>query len=387
MRRHLCVLSGLLCLCASASLVAQTSSTPQTSEPAPAAAPAAAPTWSAGPIEFSGLVDGYYSLNFGHPASKNNVSRNFDTKANSFALNFAKLTMEHTADPVGFKLELAAGRAMDIFHATDPAGVETVKNILQAYVSLRPKSMNGFQLDFGKFNTSAGAEVTETHLNWNYSRSLLYANGPYYHFGARMVQPIGKYWTAGLQLVNGWNNVEDNNAAKTVGLTTTFSTSKFAWFNNYYFGNEKNDTVGGVKVKAPGLRHFYDSVVSLNPNGRVSGLVNINYGVDKNPKPGLDQKFYGVSLAMRVIGNSVFSFSPRFDWYKDRDGFITGTPRTIREFTLTGDMKLKEGLLTRLEYRYDQSNVAYFDRGNGTANAKNQSTLLLGFVAYFGPKR
>ena len=96
----------------------------QTTTPAPDPAPSAAPTWSAGPIDFSGLVDGYYSLNFNHPATKNNNWRNFDAKANQFSLNFAKLTMEHTADPVGFKFELAAGRAMEIFHATEPAGLE-----------------------------------------------------------------------------------------------------------------------------------------------------------------------------------------------------------------------------------------------------------------------
>ena len=49
--------------------------------------------------------------------------------------------MEHTADPVGFKFELAGGRAMEIFHATEPAGVEVYKNILQAYVSLKPTNM------------------------------------------------------------------------------------------------------------------------------------------------------------------------------------------------------------------------------------------------------
>lgn len=354
--------------------------------PAPDPAPAAAPAWSAGPIDFSGLVDGYYSLNFNHPASKNNVSRNFDVKANQFSLNFAKLTMEHGADPVGFKFELAAGRAMDVFHATDPAGVEVVKHILQAYVSVKPANWKGFQFDFGKFNTSAGAELTETHLNWNYSRSLLYANGPYYHMGARAAVPVGKYWTVGAQLVNGWNNVEDNNSAKTVGLTTALTTSKFTWFNNYYFGNEKNDTAGGVKIEAPGLRHFYDTVIGINPSGRVSGLINFDYGVDKNPGA-TDNKFYGISLAARAIGNEVFSFSPRYDWYKDRNGFITGTARTIQEFTLSGDMKLKEGFLARLEYRRDWSSVPYYDRGNENGSAKDQNTLLLGFIVYFGPTR
>src|SRR5688500_10673161 len=169
--------------------------TAQTPAPDPAA-PAAAPSaWSAGPIDFSGLVDGYYSINCNHPASRNNIIRNFDVKANQFSLNFAKLTMEHAPDPVGFKFELAAGRAMDVFHATEPAGPEVVKHILQAYVSVKPEKWKGFQLDFGKFNTSAGAEVTETHLNWNYSRSLLYANGPYYHMGARVAMPVNQYFT------------------------------------------------------------------------------------------------------------------------------------------------------------------------------------------------
>ena len=40
-------------------------------------------------------------------------------------------------------------------------------------------------MDFGKFVTSAGAEVIESKDNWNYSRSLLFAYAiPYWHFGA-----------------------------------------------------------------------------------------------------------------------------------------------------------------------------------------------------------
>ncbi len=52
--------------------------------------------------------------------------------------------------------------------------------------------------------------------------------------------------------MNGWNNVEDNNSAKTVGITTAFTSSKFTWANNYYVGNEKTDTVDGVKSARPG---------------------------------------------------------------------------------------------------------------------------------------
>ena len=59
--------------------VAQTPATPapdaapaapaaQAPAPAPAAAPAA-PTWSVGPMDISGLIDGYYSYNQNRPAS------------------------------------------------------------------------------------------------------------------------------------------------------------------------------------------------------------------------------------------------------------------------------------------------------------------------------
>jgi hypothetical protein len=331
-------------------------------------------------------VDGYYSLNFNHPASKNNTWRNFDAKANQFSLNMAKLTMEHTADPVGFKFELAAGRAMEIFHATEPAGIEVYKNVLQAYVSLKPTTWHGIQFDLGKFVTSAGAEVTETHLNWNYSRSLLFANGPYYHFGLRTTAPIGKNFTAGFQLINGWNNVEDNNSAKTVGLTAAFTSSKVLWANNYYVGNEKTDSLGGVKIQAPGIRHFYDTVLSINPNGKANLLFNFDYGVDKNPG-GRSAVFYGYSIAGRVLGGDHFALSPRFDWYHDRDGFITTVAQKMKEFTLTADWKWAEGLLTRLEYRRDWSDQPFYDRGNEAMSATKMNTILLGVVAYFGPHR
>ena len=189
-----------------------------------------------------------------------------------------------------------------------------------------------------------------------------------------------------MQLVNGWNNVEDNNAGKTVGFTTALTTSKINWSNVYYVGNEKTDTVGGVHVRAPGIRHFYDTVIGINPNGKVSGLVNFDIGTDKNPD-GRNNTFYGYSIAMRALGGEHFALSPRFDWYKDRDGFITTVPQTMREFTITADWKWAEGFLSRFEYRRDWSSQPFYDRGNEAMSAKSMNTLLAGVVVYFGPKR
>lgn len=213
--------------------------------PAPAAPAEAAkppeppppPVFSAGPIDFSGLVDGYYSLNFNHASTRTNQLRNFDIGANQFSLNMAKLVLAHDADPVGFRVDLGFGQAFDIVHGADPEGLNTFRHIEQAYVSV--KRGKGI-FDFGKFVTAHRAEVIETPSNWNYSRSLLFAWAiPYYHFGARYIYPISKTVTGQLHLVNGWNNVRDNNSGKSFGVSGIWTPNwHFTWANNYMVGPE-----------------------------------------------------------------------------------------------------------------------------------------------------
>lgn len=353
---------------------AQTADTTQ----APVAAPQS--EWSVGPINFSGLIDGYYDVNFNHPASGDNQLRNFDVKANQFSLNMAKITLEHQADPAGFRIDLGFGRAFDLVNAYEPSGASLLRNVEQAYVSYKPPKTGGLEIDFGKFVTWAGAEVIETNNNWNYSRSLLFALAiPYYHFGLRANEPLGKHFSVGVQAVNGWNDVEDNNSGKTVGVTSTISAGMLQWTNNYMVGNENPR---GEK----GLRHLYDTTLLLTPNPKTGVYVNFDYGLNRNLLLG-NSHWVGVAAAGRYALNSWFALAPRVEWYNDANGYTTGTVQKLKEVTMTVEFKMKEGILSRLEYRRDWSNVPFFERGNSPASWTNQPTLLAGFVAYFGPKR
>jgi hypothetical protein len=71
---------------------------------APAAAPAA-PTWSVGPMDISGMIDGYYSVNTNTPSSSANGQindlYNFNDKTDQFNLSQAMLILNHDPDPVG----------------------------------------------------------------------------------------------------------------------------------------------------------------------------------------------------------------------------------------------------------------------------------------------
>lgn len=373
-----CVYAVLCLALVSGSLGAQTSNG-SGQDAAPPPQDTAPKEWSVGPITFSGLLDAYYSLNFNHPASRTNSLRYFDAKANQFNLNMAKLVMEHSPDPVGFRVDLGFGKSFEMLHAFEQ-NPNFFHNILQAYVSLKPPKAKGLQVDFGKFVTNAGAELTETHSNWNYSRSLLFGWAiPFYHFGLRTSMPVGNHFTGGVSVLNGWNNVDDNNSGKTIGLSGSFTTSKASWANNYYFGPEKT----GINK---GLRHIYDTTLLLTPTDKFNMYLNFDYGVDKRIGGGQD-RWVGFASAARFSVNQWFALAPRIEWFNDADGFNTGTIQRLKEFTMTGEFKMKEGFLTRVEYRRDWSNQPFFDRGDFTGIHRNQDTFLVGFVAFFGPKR
>lgn len=351
--------------------------------------PAAPSVWSVGGIDFSGLVDGYYNFNANHPpnSSNGNQLRNFDYDANTFSLNMAKLTMSHDPDPVGFRVDLGFGKAFNQVLSSEP----NFKHLEQAYISWKPAKGKGFEADFGEFVTSAGAEVIETKDNWNYSRSLLFALAiPYYHVGLRTSMPLTKSFTGGIQIVNGWNNFSDNNSGKTIGLTGAYARPKYTLTATYYVGPENNST-------NKGYRNLLDTNLLLTPSPKISAYINYDYGQNRNAAP-IDSQasnpqyrttdlshWQGIAAAVHYQATSKVALTPRFEYFRDESGFSTGTVQNINEFTLTGEYKMPEGLLARLEYRRDDSDQPYFAKGSRTVHA--QSTLEAGVVAFFGPKR
>jgi Putative beta-barrel porin-2, OmpL-like. bbp2 len=351
--------------------------TPQT---APAAVPAPAPSpWTKKGVDFYLLGDVYGDINFNHPAAGFNQLYNFDDRANAAHLNFAKFAMEKASGVFGFRLDAGTGRTVDVISATDPAP-KGFKYLEQMFLEFRPNHAHGLQIDAGKFVTPDGAEVIETNNNWNYSRSLLFVWAiPYYHFGVRATIPVTKTFTAGIHVVNGWNNLWDNNTGKTIGLMGNFTWKKAAWSNSFHTGPEHDHTNKGI-------RQLYDTVLTLTPNDKTSVYFNFDYGAD-NPVAGARQKWMGFAGAFRYQLTKRFAIAPRAEVFSDMDGFTTGVAQTVKEFTLTAEMKIRDGLLSRLEFRRDMSDKPYFDRGLGIRVANNQTTLALGFIAFFGPKK
>ena len=385
------LLSSLLGLLLVLPAAAQQDSSAPADQPTPSstAAPAAPqgspPTWSVGPINFSGAVDGYYSYNANHPASRTNGLYNFNVDANQFGLSMVEIALDHTPDPVGFRVDFGFGKAYQIVNSFDnDSGFN--RYVQQAYVSWKPDGGGGFQADFGKFVTSAGAEVIESYGNWNYSRAVLFSFAiPYYHFGLRTSIPIGSHFTAGFQVVNGWNNVVDNNSGKMFVFTGAATFSKFGWAIGYHAGPENPNT-------NTGWHHLIDTTLTLTPWSKVSAYINYDYHQwrhQNNPTfpDGSLTVWHGVAAALRFQATDKWAFTGRGEWFNDRQGHATGTAQELKEVTFTGEYKLAEGLLTRAEYRHDWSDQLFFERGGFPGSHRSQDTATIAFVAFFGPER
>lgn len=365
--------AGALML-AGTSLAQQPSTTADPAAPAPPAPKSPFTQWG---TDFSFLFDGYVDANFNHPDSGFNQLRNFDFRADTVHVNMGKITIDRAPGPVGFHLDVGFGQTFDVIHSTDRAP-EALKYFEQAYISLKPKSWHGLEVDAGEFVTSAGAEVIETNQNWNYSRSLLFALAiPYYHFGIRTSFPVGPHFTGGVQVVQGWNNVYDNNSGKTVGINGAYAWKTVTWTNVYYVGPEKSHT-------NTGMRHLYDTTVLVNASDKLSYYLNFDYGRDKNIGAGA-QQWTGLAGAARYAIGKKYALAGRLEFFDDIDGFSTGTPQTVKEVTLTGEYKMTRWLLSRLEFRDDWSTQPYFQKNSGSS--KSQPTVLLGLVAFLGPKK
>ncbi|HWA94087.1 MAG TPA: porin [Terracidiphilus sp.] len=353
--------------------------------PAPAPAPAAPPTWSVGPMELSGLIDGYYSYNANRPSDAANGQindlYNFNDKTDQFNLSEAKLTLNHDPDPVGARIDLFVGRTNTLINGGSNDQGDYLE---QAYLSLKPPKGKGFEMDFGKFVTSAGAEVIEAKDDWSYSRGILFAWAiPYYHFGLRTSMPVSSKDTIGVQVVNGWNNVTSNNGGVTIGLTNALTLPKASWLVNFYSGPSNAST-------QKGYRNLIDTVLTLSPTSNFSAYINYDYGQNRDALA--DQgdtalnHWQGVAFAAHGQVTGTSALTGRFEFFHDMNGYSTGTAQKLKEFTGTYEYKWAEGLLTRVEYRRDWSDQPFFHKGD-TNMVDAQSTVSVGFIAFFGPKR
>jgi hypothetical protein len=373
---------GAVRLLSTMALAVAVFATPAASQETPAPAPGTTPSRSPWyqDITFNAFLSASSSVNFNRPASRTNQLRVFDFDDGSIKVDVAELVVQRTAShagEIGFRLDFTAGASIPRVTAAsglfrNEHGEASDFDLQQAYLSYAAPVGRGLRLDVGKFVTHMGYEVVEGYEAYNdtLSRSFLFGYAePVTHTGLRVSYAFDDRLSAQLHLVNGWDNVRDNNRGKSIGAQLAYVPGARASLSvNYMVGPEQADNNGN-------MRQLLDLVGSIKPTSRLTLSANVDLGSEANvtlPASATgpvgvvkDVTWKGAAGYMRLALSDRTALIVRGERFDDRDGARTGVRQVLNEITFTPEFHPDPRLVVRGEVRRDRSDQAVFERSAG----------------------
>jgi hypothetical protein len=327
---------------------------------------------------FTGTLDGYWSYNGNTPViggQRVNALRAFDLYDQAFSFNYGELAVDYKPNNVGFRADIGFGDTAEAVHYNE---TDIWRHIQQAYITA---GTGKFTFDFGKWVTPFGAEVIETKDNLNYTRGFVFAYGiPFYHMGGRVTLGYNDKVSLAAFVVNGWDNVKENNAGKSVGFSANIKPQgKVGLIANFLYGNESATT--------DNKRQLYEGILNLNLIPRLTLSGDYVYGRD-NEADGDRVHWQAVAAYAKVSVSEHLNLNGRYEWFDDHHGFRTNSVQELQSATITAQVPVSD-LNFWLEFRKDMSNTDAFPKtstvGVGTIDSfvDHQTTFTIGLTYSF----
>jgi len=320
-------------------------------------------------VQWNGFVDTYYAWDFNAPPSRERSYTTQQQKADTFGLNLVSLGAKLEADRRRGALVLQYGDSVDSNYALEPKQGEGIKHIQEAYAGI--KLSEEVWMDAGIYLGHIGNESWISKDNWTYSRSMQLDYVPYYATGVRFV---GKNWQ--LHLMNGWQNIKENNSGKAVGTQYVWSFGDRTLTYNTQVGHEPFFGRG-----TSGLRTYQNLHLDV-PGQRISWRGAWDVGTQNVPGKEQAQVWAATSSQWRWSLAELWKQAFRLEYFHDQKGAIspTGTRGGFRVFGVSTnfDWAMEEGALVRFELKRLQATDSIYP---GRAGLKQTSTIVATSVA------
>jgi hypothetical protein len=411
--------------------------------PAPAPAPASTPTptvqerlealekksdapslWKTLGFKVSGFLDVAYTQNFNNPNTNLNQLHIFDTNANAFMPHLAQIMLERPADAgggvldrAGFRARLNFGLDSRVTRARTNFQTGTSNDELdfqELYAEYILPVGNGLKVQVGKINTLIGYEVINSWENPNFSRTFMFGlSQAFTTTGVRFTYQFHPMVTASIGVINGWDNVDDNNKSKSFEWLVALTPHERFGVSFYgSYGAEQSNSQGlapaAIGVDPTAKRTVAGSIITMKVTDKDTVILEPYYGNEGNASTiskshnarwdGLgaylihdfdDQwsaRFRGEIFedagGARTCGNMIgFAGSSNTCFGATTAAAAPAKAQTLWENTYTMQYKPLPSLITRVEFRYDHSNKNVFLYGSRAAN--NQETLSFQVIYLF----
>lgn len=412
-----------------------------------------------GKLTISGYIDSYYLSNFNRPQSGNSMgfganygtangtgyARAFDRLTDQFALGLVQTKFAYSNSKSDMVIDLAFGPNAELgnfgnqrFNGATAGGYTTGfapanpnqqalygtgAAIKQAYFTY--KFTDKWNFTVGQFGTHIGYEVIDAPVNYHYSLSNLFNNGPFYHIGAKTNYAFSDKFGVMAGVVNNWDAMTDWKSQKSIiGQVFVSPLEGMNVYVNYIggynddgfkaFSNLPGAKVGNVAYANTGrgyIRQMLDLTAGYQVTDRLYVGVNAALGwyswqIDKNteeygkPDPNATktrvafgnkawgkslfadsskyQSWGGIALYANYKINDMFGIGARYEHFDDRNGvrYLGGINNSL---TITAPITLADGhLIIKPELRWDTGVLGYaaagVDPNAKDANGKKYTT-------------
>lgn len=337
-----------------------------------------------GKLTISGYVDTYYNFGLTKPYSgsllgASGAGRAFDRETNQFQLGLIQTKFAYTSSKFDFVGDLVYGPNAAYGNFGNSSGLtpgliagrpigDAAVAIKQAYGTWKATSKLSFTV--GQFGTHIGYEVIDAPVNYHYSLSNLFNNGPFYHLGAKANYAFSDNFGVMVGVVNNWDAIYDNNNQKSV-VAQVYVKPIENWnvYLNYIGGTEAATTyAAGAGAQYQGV-HLFDLTTGYQVTDKFYIGLNAAYGmftalgdtaVEAAYKAVSDKKsvdWWGVALYPNYQITDWLGIGVRYELFEDYYGIrYIGAAGGVRNnsLTITAPLTLANGhVILKPEFRFD----------------------------------
>lgn len=330
-------------------------------------------------IRLNGFVDAYYAYDVTRPVDGERRYTTQPVRHNEANLNLAWIGVTVTRQKVRARVALQAGTSVQANYAGEPrrgatSGPDVARFIQEGVVGV--KLSDHLWIDAGIYYSYLGLEGWSSSDNPTYTRSLVADYTPYYLSGAKLTWSPTAKLTAQLHVVNGWQNISENNRSKAAGARLDYAVSPSLTLSYANFiGNEQ----------PTGNRNVVRAFHQLMAKGTVSTGTQWQGQGDVGTQGGAS--WYGlVAIARHPITDRA-ALTGRLERYSDPDQVIiatSGPTGFVGNGASAGlDVMIDAGVQWRSEIRGIRTSAALYPVGtSGTPKRTNGvlvTSLSIGF--------
>jgi Putative beta-barrel porin-2, OmpL-like. bbp2 len=330
-------------------------------------------------LKVNGFVDVYYAYDFTRPYDGERRYTTQSVRHDEANVNLAWIGLTFERRRVRARVALQAGTSVQANYSGEPrtgasSGPDLARNVQEAFVGVT--LADNVWIDGGIYYSYVGLESWSSSDNPTYTRSLVADYTPYYLSGARLTWQATPKLSTQFQVVNGWQNISENNRSKAVGSRVDYAVSPaFTLSYANFLGNER-------PTGSPSQLRVFNQVMA---KGALKSGTQWQGQVDVGHQAGSD--WYGlVSIVKQPVSPRV-ALVGRVERYSDPDQVIIATgsvPGFVGNGASLGlDVQIDASVRWRSELRGIRTSARLFPEGPSQQPTGTNAVLVTSLSASF----